>query len=375
VVITSVVAALAWAASVVLVQGAVRDAAGLETGVAAFVSALVLVPAYRVAHRFSATFFDRERTVLLGTVRAFVDDVREGRRDPEEVEELLRTTLRDPGLRVGLSSPGRPGLVDLHGDPAELRTDIALRAGRSEIGAIELGRSGARHRRLAQEAARLCWMAFENSRLRVGVRIALAEVEASRERLEVAAATERRRLERDLHDGTQQALVAIGMRLRSTQAGLAPGSREHTDVDRAVEQLAATVGELRRISQGIRPARLDDGLGPALEALRESTPIPLTITVAEAGEDGEIGEAVAQAAYFLVTEAVANTLKHAHASGIEVLVGWRGGRVVVKVADDGIGGIDPNLPLTGLRDRVDSLGGTLTVSSPAGGGTVIEAVL
>lgn len=206
---------------------------------------------------------------------------------------------------------------------------------------------------------------FESARLRAGLRAALAEVEASRGRLEVAAPTERRRLERDLHDGAQQALIAIGMRLRSAQAGLAVGSSEHTDVDVAIGQLAETVTELRRISQGIRPARLDDGLGPALEALRDATPLALTLRIDPAIDREALDATVAQAAYFVVVEAVTNTLKHAHASTIEVEVERLDGHAVVRVRDDGVGGVDPGQGLTALRDRVASLGGTLRLDSPA----------
>ncbi len=375
VVITLAVAALMWAATVVLVQGVVRDTTGVETGAAAFVTALILMPAYRWSHRWSAAVFDRERTVLLGAVRHFVADVHQGHREPEEVQDVLRRLLRDPDLRVGLAMPGHGSLVDPSGRPIEVRVDVVLRAGEATIGVVELTRPSTRQRRLAQEAARTCWSAFESARLRAGLRSALAEVEASRERLERAASTERRRLERDLHDGAQQALLAIGIRLRSAQAGLSSGSSEHADVEVAITQLAETVSELRRISQGIRPARLDDGLGPALGALRDSTPIPLTLSV-DPAFDGEVfDETVAQTAYFVAAEAVANTLKHAHATAISVEIARRDGRAVVRVQDDGIGGVDPSNGLTALRDRVASLGGTLSLVSPPGGGTLVEAML
>jgi signal transduction histidine kinase len=182
-------------------------------------------------------------------------------------------------------------------------------------------------------------------------------------------------LERDLHDGAQQALIAIGMRLRSAQSGLPTGSAENADVEVAIGQLADTVAELRRISHGIRPARLDDGLGPALDALRDSTPIPLTLSVDPELDREGFDETVAQTAYFVVAEAVANTLKHAHASAISVEVGRRDGRAVVRVRDDGIGGVDPSSGLTALRDRVASLGGSLSLVSPPGGGTLVEAML
>ena len=375
VVITLLAAALMWATTVVLVQGAVRHTTGLETGAAAFATALILMPAYRWSHRWSASVFDRERTVLLGAVCSFAADVHQGNREPEEVQDVLRRLLRDPGLRVGLAMPGHGGMVDPSGTPIEVRADVVLRAGEAEIAAVELTRPSTRQRRLAQEAAHTCWSAFESARLRAGLRSALAEVEASRERLEIAASTERRRLERDLHDGAQQALLAIGIRLRSAQAGLSSESSEHADVEVAISQLSETVSELRRISQGIRPARLDDGLGPALGALRDSTPIPLTLSV-DPALDGEVfDETVAQAAYFVAAEAVSNTLKHAHATAISVEITRQDGRAVVRVHDDGIGGVDPSSGLTALRDRVASLGGSLCLVSPPGGGTLVEALL
>ncbi|MCY7399700.1 MAG: histidine kinase, partial [Nocardioides sp.] len=373
--VTGVVAALVSAASAVLVQQAVRNAAGLQTGAAAFVAALVLVPTYRWIHRWSAATFDRERTVLLAAARDFASEVHQGRRDPEEVEEVFRGVLRDPGLRVGLAVPGRSGLTDLSGDAVELRPDVLLRVGVAEIGVVELGQVTARRRRLAQEAARLAWSAFESARLRAGLHVALAEVEASRERLNVAASTERRRLERDLHDGAQQALVAIGMRLRSTQAGLAEGSAQPAEIEVAIDHLTDTVVELRRIAQGIRPARLDDGLGPALETLRATVPIPFTLRIDGAAESADLDEPVAQAAYYVVAEAVANTLKHAHASRLAVRIELREDRVVVRVVDDGVGGVDPEHGLAALRDRIDSIGGTLCLTSPPGGGTTVEAML
>ena len=376
VVATSVVAAVIWAGTVVVVQGVVRDAAGFETGAAAFVTALVLVPAYRWAHRWSAAVFDRERTVVLGAARDFAADVHQGSREPEEIEEVLRRLLRDPGLRVGLAAPGQPGFVDPSGAPVDVRPDAVLRAGDTVIAAVELTRPSTRQRRLAQESAKACWSAFESARLRAGLRAALVEVAQSRTRLEVAASGERKRLERDLHDGAQQTLVAIGMRLRSAQAGLSTGSTEHADVETAIGQLGETVAELRRISQGVRPARLDDGLGPALEALRVSTPVPLTLRVDPAIDQETLAETVAQAAYFVVAEAVANSLKHAHASAISVEVDRDDGvQVQVQVTDDGVGGVDPQAGLVALRDRVASVGGTLEVESPPGGGTRVRAVL
>lgn len=120
--------------------------------------------------------------------------------------------------------PGHASLIDPSGAPIQMRADVMLRAGQAEIGVIDLTRPTARQRRLTQEAARACWSAFESARLRAGLRAALTEVEASRERLEIAASTERRRLERDLHDGAQQALIAIPYRRAPRAHGAAAQS-------------------------------------------------------------------------------------------------------------------------------------------------------
>nr|WP_238350845.1 sensor histidine kinase [Kribbella shirazensis] len=180
---------------------------------------------------------------------------------------------------------------------------------------------------------------------------------------------ERRRLERDLHDGAQQQLVAIGMRLRSLQYRLAPGTAASGEIDDVVDTLEATVAELRRLAHGIRPSRLDDGLAMALRRLVADSSVPVDLVV----PDLEVGEGVAATVYFTVGEAIANALKHAHATHIAIEVGVADERLRVVVRDDGVGGAREGFGLTSLRDRVASVGGEFTVESAPGAGTSIRA--
>jgi signal transduction histidine kinase len=205
--------------------------------------------------------------------------------------------------------------------------------------------------------------------LRLELRDALAEVRASRSRLMSEVTAERQRLERDLHDGAQQQLIALGMRLRSLQHHLGPGVPQYGEIDGLVETLEQTVAELRRIAHGVRPSRLDDGLAVALRRLVRESSVPVDLVVPEL----EVGEGVATAVYFTVGEAIANALKHAHATRISIEVGLTGQRLRVLVRDDGIGGAREGFGLTSLRDRVASIGGELTLDSPPGAGTSIRA--
>jgi signal transduction histidine kinase len=186
-----------------------------------------------------------------------------------------------------------------------------------------------------------------------------------------AAAIERRRLERDLHDGAQQGIVAVGMRLRSVQRRHPPGDPTNEELDLAVMALESIVGELRRLAHGMRPSMLDDGLEVALRTLVADSPVPVQVCVA-AADTTEVGITTA---YFVVAEALANTLKHAGATKIRVSVGPRDGRLGVEVWDNGVGGAQCGFGLTALQDRVAALDGQFHIDSPAGAGTRIRAVL
>jgi signal transduction histidine kinase len=199
------------------------------------------------------------------------------------------------------------------------------------------------------------------------------ELEASRARIVAAGDEERRKLERNLHDGAQQRLVSLSLSLRLAQGRLRTdpeGAEELLEASR--QELAQALEELRELARGIHPAVLTDrGLEAALEALAGRSPLPVEIR----GASCDLPAQVEAAAYYVVSEALANVTKYAQASAVEVTVERRNGRAVVEVADDGIGGADPlrGSGLRGLADRVASLSGRLVVESPPGSGTRVRA--
>jgi signal transduction histidine kinase len=365
--VTLVASAAIFGAVVTVLSRAIGAGSGLGPAAAAFVTALALLPLHRHLAGILGKLVDRDRFVAVAAVERFAADVRAGRRMPEEVEVVLREAQGDPELRIALARPD--GWSDLHGVSVEKPLGFDLQAGGDTIAMISLGWESARARRRVADLARVAWVSIEVSRLRLVLREALDEVEASRERLVNAAATERKRLERDLHDGAQQRIIATGMRLRSLQQRL--HATAAAEVDTAIGELEVTVAELRRLAHGVRPSRLDDGLGPALEGLLATSPVPVDLHVVALPETDE---ARTLTAYLVASEAVTNALKHARAGRIGVRLGSQGDRLTVRVSDDGVGGI-PEDGLTALRDRVASVGGWVHVDSPVGGGTTVSAVV
>jgi signal transduction histidine kinase len=203
-----------------------------------------------------------------------------------------------------------------------------------------------------------------------------AELAASRVRIVAAADQTRRRIERDLHDGTQQRLVSLGLELRLAQSMVPAGLPElDTVIGRVAEELTGVVEDLREIARGIHPAILSEGgLGPALRTLARRAAIAIELDVAAIAR---LPEPIEVAAYYLVSEALTNATRHAHASVAEVAAQACGGTLRVCVRDDGAGGADPvrGSGLAGLKDRIEALGGTFTVHSPAGGGTTVSCEL
>ena len=205
---------------------------------------------------------------------------------------------------------------------------------------------------------------------------ARADLAASRARIVAASDQARRRIEHDLHDGAQQRLVSLGLGLRAAQKAVPPGQPGlRQELGRLARGTAEILEELREISRGIHPAILSlGGLGLALKALARRSPVPVKLDVrvqARLPEQAEV------AAYFVVSEALANVAKHARASVVEVQVEVRDGALAVSISDDGIGGADPSRGsgLIGLTDRVEASGGTISISSHAGAGTQITAQL
>jgi signal transduction histidine kinase len=207
---------------------------------------------------------------------------------------------------------------------------------------------------------------------------AQAELTASRARIVAAADETRRRIERDLHDGAQQRLVCLALQVRAAQATVPPGlERLQAELDRVAAGLAGTFDELREYARGIHPAILaDGGLAPALSTLARRSPLPVTLDVRA---HQRLPERVEVTAYYVVSEALANAAKHAAASAVHVTIDVDAAGDVVRLAvrDDGGGGADParGSGLAGLKDRVEAIGGTLSMRSRPGEGTTLLAEL
>ncbi|HEY1703995.1 MAG TPA: GAF domain-containing protein [Trebonia sp.] len=206
---------------------------------------------------------------------------------------------------------------------------------------------------------------------------AQAALTASRARIVTAADTARRRIERDLHDGAQQRLVSLALQLRSsTQASPRPGADAlAAQMDQVAEEITGALGDLREIARGIHPAILaEGGLRPALTTLARRSAVPVRLDLEL---DRRLPDPVELAAYYVINEALANTAKHAHAASMDVRVAANGGLLRIYVRDDGDGGADPahGTGLVGLIDRVEALGGQLTLRSSPGTGTTVDVAL
>jgi signal transduction histidine kinase len=209
----------------------------------------------------------------------------------------------------------------------------------------------------------LAAMAIANSESR-------SELAASRERIVLAGDDARRRIQRDLHDGAQQLLVSLALELRSVQAGIEIEDAELAAVlTHAVQMADQASRELQELSRGLHPAALSHGgLEPALEGLVRRSPVPVRLSVALADD---LPESLKIAVYYTASEALTNAAKHARASVIELSAATTNGHLELSVVDDGVGGADPSRGsgLTGLRDRIEALGGTLSIVSSPGKGT------
>jgi signal transduction histidine kinase len=310
----------------------------------------------------------RARTDVAGLV------ARLERCPPERVWDELAAALGDPTLRVALRRPGG-GFVDPAGrqvdvdDPARACTvidpDTVLVHDPALLDQASLLRAGA-------AAARL---SLDNRRLQAEVRAQLREVQQSRTRLARAAFDERHRLERDLHDGAQQRLIAVGLSIDQARQQVGDDPVATKALDEAANEVLNTLSELRQLARGLRPALLEErGLAGALPILAQRIPLPVRLEVAI---DTRLPEAVEATAYFVVSEALQNTVKHARATRAEVALAYQTGQLQVRVSDDGVGGADPGqgTGLRGIADRIAALAGSLTVSSPPGLGTTVLAVL
>jgi signal transduction histidine kinase len=317
--------------------------------------------------------FDRDRYAGLQKVEHFLEELRAGRAAPEATGAMLADALGDPGLELRFRLDGdvevdATGREVEDGDRAG-RVRTPVRRGGLPLATVVHDPSLAERPDLLDSTIGAAGLAIEIARLRVEVRRQLAEVEASRARIVTAGYEERRRLERDIHDGAQQRLVSIGLALRHLQHRLPdPGP-----VDAVVLELSRAIEELRELARGVRPAGLDDGLGHALRELVARSQLKTRIDVT----DERFEDRIETAAYFVASEALANAAKHAGPATVAVAATRRNGSLVVRVRDDGVGGAVPSQGsgLAGVADRVAALGGSVSVTSTPGRGTEVVAEL
>jgi signal transduction histidine kinase len=320
----------------------------------------------------------RARTAggALGT--AIVDLDREA--SPGRLRDALARALGDSTMQLAFPQPDGTGYLDTSGHVAGVYPPDAGRAVvpvEGSSGAVLIYDAGLElEPQLIRLTAAAASMALEHARLQAEVETQLEQVRASRARIVEAGDAERRRLERDLHDGAQQRLVTLSLALGMARDRAAEADPElGALIESASKEAREALTELRELARGIHPAVLTEtGLAGALQALVERSPVAATITSVPAERFPAPVEATA---YFVVSEALANVAKHAMADGAEVTISRRPGRLVVEVRDDGTGGARPEggSGLRGLADRVASVGGVLVVDSPPGGGTRLEADL
>ena len=301
--------------------------------------------------------------------------------EPGRLRAVLAEALRDPSLEVVYWLDTRHGYVDLDGRPVDLPAG-------DDRAVTEIERHGDRVAALVHDPAlreepgtleavtAAAGLALENERLFADLRAQLEALRESRARIVEAGDTERRRLERNLHDGAQQRLVSmsLGLGIAAEKVDDDPAAA-HRLIEGAREELTQALAELRELAEGIHPAVLTDrGLASALESLAARAPLPVTIAGALSARPEP---AVESALYFAVAEALTNVAKYADATEVELVLGDDGGEIAVTVRDDGRGGasLDKGTGLRGLVDRLGAVGGRLELDSPPGRGTIVRAVV
>ena len=298
---------------------------------------------------------------------------------PADVRDALARALRDPSLTLGFWLPEYGTFADLDGRPLKLPEGDAKRA------MTLIDRDGAHvavllhdpalddERELLAAVTAAAGIALENGRLHAALRARLEELKGSRARMVDAGQRERKRLERDLHDGAQQRLIALSLELGLLEDGLQTDPGTQKRLDQARREIAKSLEELRAVARGIHPAVVSGhGLEVALEQLAARAPVPVRLRVTIGSR---LPEPLEVAAFYLVSEGLVNIAKHAHALTASVDVERINGNVVIEVLDDGVGGADSERGsgLRGMADRVEALDGRLQVWTPRGGGTRLRA--
>jgi signal transduction histidine kinase len=295
------------------------------------------------------------------------------------VRELLAESLGDHSVAIAYWLPDREIFVDETGRRVDLpqrasgRTWTTVERDGRPVAAIVHDAALDTTSELVQAAAAASSLAIDNERLKADLRARLEELRVSRLRIVEATDAARRRIERDLHDGAQQQLVALALELRLLHRRVEDQPEITPLVDGLSERLSSALAELRELARGIHPSILtDQGLTPAIDALADRAPVEVRAVV---DVEERLSEPVEAAAYFVVAEALTNVVKYAQASAVEVEVRCVDGDVLVEVADDGVGGVDvaAGSGLRGLQDRLAAVDGRLAIDSPPGGGTRLRA--
>jgi signal transduction histidine kinase len=305
---------------------------------------------------------------------------------PGRLQGALAAALGDPSVQLAYWWPERQAFVDLEGRrvllsglPPQLTLTV-LKRGEERIGALVHDRHLDQEPELIEAVGAAASLALDNERLHAQLRAQLEEVEASRTRIVEAADAERRRIERDLHDGAQQRLVTMALQLGAVRARASLSANPAlaavaSALEDLTDQLSLTLEDLRNLARGIHPAVLTEGgLRPALLSLAERSPVPVHVAAAPTER---LPATVEATAYFIVSEALVNAAKHARASSVTITVTRCDEHLEVSVLDDGVGGADAarGSGLGGLADRAAAVGGALSVESPRGGGTRVMARL
>ena len=297
------------------------------------------------------------------------------------VRELLAESLGDRSVAIAYWLPDREAFVDEGGHPVALpepgsgRAWTAVEQDGRRVAAIVHDAALDTSPELVEAAAAASSLAIDNERLKADLRARVEDLRVSRLRIVEAADEARRRIERDLHDGAQQQLLALALELRVLRSSISDPEAGPL-VDGLAVRLEAALSDLRELARGIHPAILTrSGLDPAIAALADRSPIPVDV---ESAIEGRLAPAVEAAAYFVVAEALTNVARYADAEQARVeLRGDGNGGVVVVVSDDGVGGADPSAGsgLRGLQDRLAVVDGVLVIESPQGAGTRLRATI
>jgi len=302
-----------------------------------------------------------------------------GEPSPGELRDALAHALRDPSLSLAFWLPEFGAWADAEGrelalpDVGSGRSATLIESEGQPVAALVHDPSLEDEEELLDAVSAAAGIALENARLQAELRARLEELHESRARVISAGQDERRRLERDLHDGAQQRLISLSLDLKRLEGTLGDDPAARSEIDQARREIATSLDELRAISHGLHPAVVSGhGLQVALDTLVAKANVPVTLTT---DLDARLDEAVEVAAYYVVSESLANVGKHAQARAAKVSVERENGKLVVEVTDDGVGGADADRGsgLRGLADRVEAHGGRLRVWTPRGGGTRVRA--